>query len=188
MLLDWMRRHETRNGIGLALATQANYIEWLGNLLRFAGNPVIDQMRSLRYVRFPLKVSTEVKALPMSTIEEIRLRLETMIGWDGSVARFMIAMYSYSGLRRSELRLARIQDLDVESWRIHVAHPKGEGRWASPGTAPILQPARTAVLKYLAEMKQYLAANGIDYSDALVPHISRTGSCGYWTDAMWSWI
>ncbi len=108
-----------------------------------------------------------------------------MPGWFGSVARFMVAMIGYSGLRRSELRRARITDLDTESWLIVVVHPKGEKSWASEGVARILEPAREAVLGFLEEREQYLKEHGFDGHEALAPYVSRDGSVGYFTDGMW---
>jgi integrase len=88
-------------------------------------------------------------------------------------------------LRRSELRRARISDLDIEHWTILVAHPKGENSWASAQSSVILQPARPDVLEFMHRRSEYLAANGIAECEALVPHVSKSGKAGYWTDGMW---
>jgi integrase len=104
--LEWMRTRRTRQGLSLAHGTQVNYLNYLNGFLRFENNGVIDQMRKLHYVRFPQKVSTEVRVMPESRVEELRSKLRTMPGYEGAVARFMVAMYAYSGLRRSELRRA----------------------------------------------------------------------------------
>ena len=128
--LDWMRQRRTRSGVGLAHATQVNYMDYLNGLLRFENNGVIDQMKKLHYVRFPQKVSTEVRVLSESQVEELRSRLKTMPGYLGETARFIVSVYAYTGLRRSELRRARLEDLRLDSWTIIVAHPKGESSWA----------------------------------------------------------
>jgi len=185
--MEWMRTRKTRHGISLAHATQANYMDYLNGFLRFENNGVIDQMRKLHYVRFPQKVSAEVRVLPESRVEEIRSRLRTMPGYEGAVARFMVAMYAYSGLRRSELRRARLEDLSVDTWTIVVAHPKGESSWAVASPARILQPARETVVVFLKERNQYLADAGIESCEALVPKVSE-GAAGYWTDGMWGKI
>ncbi len=184
-LLEYMKTARTRSGIGLKLATQANYLNYFGKLLRWIGNPVIDKMKDMQHVRFPKKVITEVRVLPEPTVCRILSSLETMPGWEGCVARFMVAMYAYSGLRRSELRRARLEDLNIVDWRILVAHPKGEKSWASPATAPVLQPARKAVLEFLKEREDYLRHCGIGSAEPLVPYVSRAGKAGYWTDGMW---
>jgi len=180
----WMRKRKTRNGLSLAHATQANYMDYLNGFLRFEKNGVIDQMRKLHYVRFPQKVSPEVRVLPEPRVEELRSRLKTMSGYNGAVARFMVAMYAYSGLRRSELRRARLADLRIDDWTIIVAHPKGESSWAIAAPARILPPARETVIEFLEERNRYLTGAGIESCEALVPKITD-GVPGYWTDAMW---
>jgi integrase len=185
--MDWMKTRKTRHGVGLAHATQANYMDYLNGFLRFGNNGVIDQMRKLHYVRFPQRVSSEVRLLPESRVEEIRSRLKTMPGYEGVVTRFMVAMYAYSGLRRSELRRARIDDLSIDTWTIVVAHPKGEGSWAVAAPARILQPARETVLDFLAERERYLADASIGSCEALVPKVT-CGVADYWTDGMWGKI
>lgn len=182
--LEWMRNRKTRNGASLTHATQANYLDYLNGLLRFENNSVIDQMRKLHYVRFPEKVSSEVKVLSESRVEELRSKLKTMPGYEGTVARFMVAMYAYSGLRRSELRRARLEDLSIDTWTIVVVHPKGEGSWAVAAPAWILQPAREAVVEFLAARSRYLADASIKSCDALVPKVTD-GVADYWTDGMW---
>jgi len=185
--MDWMRNRKTRNGIGLAHATQVNYMDYLNGLLRFVNNGVLDQMKKLHFVRFPQRVSTEVRVLPESCVEELRSRLKTMPGYKGEAARFMVSMYAYSGLRRSELRRARLEDLHLDSWTITVAHPKGESSWAVAAPAQILPPARKAVVDFLKARELRLSAEGIDSCEALVPKVTN-GSAGYWTDGMWGKI
>jgi integrase len=185
--LEWMRTRRTRQGISLAHATQANYLNYLNGFLRFENNGVIDQMRKLHYVRFPQKVSTEVRVMPESRVEEIRSKLMTMPGYEGAVARFMVAMYAYSGLRRSELRQARLEDLCIDTWTIVVAHPKGESSWAVAAPARILPPARATVLDFLKERELYLADFGITFCESLVPKVTK-GIADYWTDGMWGKI
>jgi integrase len=182
--MEWMRTRKTRHGTSLAHSTQSNYMNYLNGFLRFENNGVIDQMRKLHYVRFPQKVPAEVRVLPESRIEEIRSKLRTMPGYEGAVARFMVAMYAYSGLRRSELRRARLEDLSIDAWTIVVAHPKGESSWAVAAHARVLSPARETVVEFLKERNHNLADAGIESCEALVPKVTE-GIADYWTDAMW---
>lgn len=185
VFLQWMKERKTRNGVGLKPATQANYMEYLAAVLLTYENYVLDRMLALHYVRFPQKVSPEIKVLSQDSIERIRGRIWNMPGWEGEVARFMIAMYAYSGLRRSELRRARLQDLDTIRWTILVAHPKGETRYASEGTSIILKPAHRAVADFLKARQKFLEDNGIAECEMLVPRVFKDGHVGYWTDGMW---
>lgn len=182
--MEWMRNRRTSKGLSLAPATQANYMDYLNGFLRFGGNGVMDQMRKLHYVRFPQKVTAEVIVLQESKVEEIRAKLSTMPGYWGAVARLMVAMYAYSGLRRSELRLARLEDLRIDTWTILVAHPKGENSWAVAAPAQILPPARETVKDFLRERRRYLSGFGIASCEALVPKVTDSVA-GYWSDGMW---
>ena len=182
--IEWMRNRRTRHGISLAHGTQANYMDYLNGFLRFEDNGVIDQMRKLHYVRFPQKVPVEVRVLSESRVEEIRSKLRTMPGYEGAVARFVVAMYAYSGLRRSELRRARLEDLRIDTWTIVVAHPKGESSWAVAAPAQILPPARATVIEFLKDRERYLSDFGIMCCEALVPKVTD-GTADYWTDGMW---
>ncbi|MBU1158589.1 MAG: site-specific integrase [Candidatus Thermoplasmatota archaeon] len=183
--LEWMKNRKTIRGIGLRPATQANYIGYLTNLLRWVENPVIDRMKMLNHVRLPQKVSPEVKVLSETMARQLVDSLETMPEWEGCVARAMIAIYLYSGLRRSELRLARLQDVNTETWQILVAHPKGMNKWAAEALAPILPPARQPLLDFLAERKEYLEKYGFTECEPLFPFISDSGRLDYWSDGMW---
>ena len=183
--VEWMNKCPTKTGTGLNPSTQAGYLGYLTNLLRWVENPVLDRMKTLRYIRLPQKVPAEIRVLSEDSVENIRDALETMPGWGGCVARFMVAMYAYSGLRRSELRLARIQDLDISNWSIVVVHPKGEKRWASAGMAPVLQPARNEVIRFLSERREYLDQYGVTECEPLVPRAWSGGRVDYWTDGMW---
>lgn len=183
--LEWMKERKTRNGVGLRSATQANYMGYLAELLIMCENPVMDQMRARHHIRFPQKVSPEIRVLSEINVELIRSKLEKMPGWEGDVARFIVAMYAYSGLRRSELRRARLEDLNIVQWKILVVHPKGETRYATEGTAPILQPARQTVLDYLKAREKYLREHGVHGCESLVPRVSNDGGVDYWTDGMW---
>lgn len=183
--LEWMRVRPTEHGLGLGPTTQANYILYLRNLLRWVGNPVIEQMRALHYVKFPRKVPSQVTVLPEARVEELRARLKDMPGWKGHVSRFLVAVYAYSGLRRSELRRAGLGDIDTSRWTIDVVHPKGENRWASAGASVILLPAREAVTEFLEARRAYLDQHGVKEHEALVPYVFKDGPVDYFTDGMW---
>jgi integrase len=184
-LLVWMNTYSAKNGRPLRPATKEHYFGFLINLLRWVGNPVLDEIKTPSFMRFPRKVPTEVSSLSEEALLHIRSALSDMPGWEGSVARFMVSMYAYSGMRRSELRLARIQDLDTRNWRIVVVHPKGDGVWASAGTALILRPARPDILRFIVERKEYLAYHDVSECEPLVPKAWCGGIVEYWSDAMW---
>jgi len=136
-----------------------------------ADNPVIQKMRTEGY-RFPKAPLKPIRALSESTLRRLQDSVESMEGWRGDVARFMVWILPCTGLRPSELRLAHLEDVDTNHWLFYVRHPKGEGRYGVPQWIPILPPARNNVLRYLEARKRYLEANGkpVD-SWPLVPSI-----------------
>ena len=86
-----------------------------------------------------------------------------MDGWRGSVARFLVGVLPFTGLRPKEVRLARIQDVDLARRRILVALPKGEGKWAAADFAPIGEPALPAFEDFLAEREKYLDGEACEF-------------------------
>ncbi len=136
LLVRW-RERPSRYGRGLDPATQAKYLADLDGFLAWCGNPVIARMKRLPHVRLPRPIAKPIRILDSADDERLRAAAETIDGWPGSVARFILAFLPNTGLRRKELRLARLKDLDLARGRILVSHPKGEGSWAAPDYAPV---------------------------------------------------
>jgi integrase len=181
-----MRTHPGKCGKGIRGSTQENYFGYLVGLFRWTENPVVVELETSRIVRLPRREPPEVVVLSETELERLQNRLEAMPGWNGCVARFMVAMYAYTGLRRSELRLANMADLDTKNWRIKVVHSKVQSGWLSPAAVvTILPPARKEVMDFLKERKKYLLSHGLRECKPLIPRVLRDGSVGYWTDAMW---
>lgn len=183
--LVWMKTCPTRQGKGLQASTQLNYFEYLIALLKWTENPVVLEVMTSSFIRLPRISLPEIRVLPEGLVRRLQSRLENLPDWDGCVARFMVTMHAYAGLRRSELRLAMLQDMDAKNWRITVSHPKGGGAWSSNCAAIILPPGRQNVRDFLQERKDYLASHGMGECEPLVPRVWRDGSVEYWTDAMW---
>ncbi len=92
------------------------------------------------------------------------------------MARFLAVFLPATGLRRKEIRLARLQDLDLRAWHITVSHPKGEGSWATDTeVAPIAPFGREALMDFLAEREKALRGWGLDQREALIPFRYRNG-------------
>jgi integrase len=149
-----------------------NYLVGLLHLLKkvcaFAGNNVFTQME-VQGDPIPRKLPKDLSSLNERELARISAAADEMEGWKGEVARFIVAVYPYTGVRYNELRLAHFEDIDVEEWTIFVRHPKGEKRYARQRTAPILPPAREAVLRFLEVRDQRLKAKGVEQTEALIP-------------------
>src|SRR2546422_6395444 len=150
LLILWRTRTIRRRGGGkpLSLASQAHLLKTLNNLLCFLNNSVIEMMRKKKHVRFPEEPKDKpIRVLSESELVRVRQAAETLEGWRGSVARYLVSFMPATGLRAKEIRLARSEDLDLESWTIAVPHPKGERSWASEGHRTIILPSAEAAVQ-----------------------------------------
>ncbi|UCE91619.1 MAG: site-specific integrase, partial [Methanobacteriota archaeon] len=105
--------------------------------------------------------------------------------WD-IVAKAAIMLYSHSGLRPTELRLAKLDDLDLANMTIRVSSPKGKGRWADGNEiAPLMPGCELAIAEYLRERNELLSRCGCPNHESLFPFVALNGRVGYWSQAMW---
>jgi integrase len=164
LLRLWQERPLGRGRKGLDPATQAKLLAALADLLNWLGNPVIERMRKRRHVRFPRAVGDKpIQVLSAEELARLRSAASAIEGWRGSVARFLIGALPYTGLRPKEIRLARLEDLDLDRGRILVSHPKGEGSWGKEDFAPLPPLALPAVEDFLAERVAYLAGEDCEW-------------------------
>lgn len=163
---------EEQERTGKRKKAQHNYLvgllQFLKQLCEYSGNDVFKELELNGEDLFE-KVPKDLSSLSDKDLVIIYKTAQSMKGWTGEIARFIVAMYPYTGLRASELRLAHLEDMDVEQWTIWVRHPKGEGRYARQRTAPILPPARAAVLRFLDARKKHLSKHGIRNAEPLIP-------------------
>ena len=154
------------------LGYRANLVGLIEQVLISADNATIGKMRNEGY-RFPKAPLKPIRALSETNLDALQAATKTMEGWRGDIARFMVWIYPYTGLRLSELRLAHLEDLDTKQWKFFVRHPKGlEAGYGIPQWIPILPPARPHVLEYLEARKTYLESKGLPVSSwPLIPSI-----------------
>lgn len=143
-------------------------LRFLKQICEYAGNNVFAEMRA-GGEPFPKKIPKNLTSLSARDLKCLQEAAESIHGWTGEVARFIVAIYPYTGLRASELRLAHIEDIDTNNWTIFVRHPKGEQRYAPQRYAPILRPARSAVSRFLEARKQRLHEHGVQEVAPLIP-------------------
>lgn len=166
-IIKWMDEQGHENSY------KAKNLGFIKDICQFAGNNVFTEMKA-DGIELPKKTPKELNPMTEDELKTVLDMSEELNGWSGEVTRFLVWMYPYSGLRASELRQAHLEDLDPRKWTIWVRHPKGEMRYARQRTAPILPPARKAVLRYLEARKARLAKLGIE-SDILIPNYNGKG-------------
>lgn len=171
----------------LDATTGAHYLKFLDEVLQSVGNNVISRLRVKRRNLMPRVTSKSIRIVSSDDLEALvsgDWALEDP--WWSSVARAVVALYAHTGLRPSELRLAKVKDLDILRGEICVSSPKGMSRWAD-GTeiSPVMPGCEDVLSDYLAQRSEFLEKAGVSYSEALFPFLSKKGKVGYWSQAMW---
>lgn len=160
-IIKWMDEE------GLENAYKAKNLGFIKAICEYAGNGVFTKMKA-DGIELPKKTPKDIRTLSPEDLNAVLKAAEGLNGWSGEVSRFLAWMYPFTGLRASELRQAHLEDIDTKKWTIWVRHPKGEKRYARQRTAPILPPARPAVLRYLGARKKRIKEKGIE-TEALIP-------------------
>lgn len=168
-------------------STTRKYLGYFERFLGWCGNPVFQQMRLKKHIRIPKPKRKSIRALSQRTMDTIKAGADKIDGWDGAVAGFALEVYSVTGLRVSELRLARVDDLDLKRWRLKVSHPKGDGSWASPDEeVPIPESSKLVVSDFLAERREMLDRIGVNQCGPLIPFFPKNhGEPTHWSEGMW---
>jgi integrase len=111
-------------------------------------------------------------SLSEAQVSELLTATERIEGWTGDVAKFVISIYAYTGLRLSELRRAKREDLDTKVWALKVSHPKGEGSYGQFRIVPIPSPIRSIVEQFLGARSVMLARKGLLEVEPLIPRMN----------------
>lgn len=168
----WWMRKEANEGQGLDPLTQESYLKNLGRLLIWCGNPILEQMKQRNLIPYG-HIKKEIRQLSEQDVWQIVKAAHNISGWRGQIARFLMVLYPYTGLRPSELRRQSIKHVDRRSWTITVTHPKGEGKYGTKRTIPIAPQARPHLMSFLEARRRYLLENGVKEADCdlLIPRI-----------------
>lgn len=170
LFIQWLRLHD------IDTVTQKKYLQVLNGYLRFFDCHSVELLRSHVKMNSPNK---PIQVLSVEEIGKIFSTIDKMDGWRGSVARGMIYLAFESLARPSEIRMAKIQDLNMITHTFYVQNPKGKGTFASKQVIDLINPDYYSQLdRYLADRESYLLKKGID-SDYLFPNLK--GSNGMYS-------
>ena len=116
--------------------------------------------------------------LRAATVKEIigHSRAVSPYDWKRTRSYALVCLMITTGERNKEIRLANLEDLDIENWTFTIKHPKGEDSYADPRTVPIHPDARHILLQYVKALESWKEAHHIT-SPALFP--STRSSDGY---------
>jgi len=140
--------------------TQAHELENIEAVLRFVGNPILDTMKARIPTLFPRRLSHRGPSLSAGERQRVLGAAEGIRGWNGEIARILIATHLYTGLRPKELRVSDVGDLDTQHWILHVRHPKGEGTYGDPRDMAIPEPLKPFINQYMKARESLLAEKG----------------------------
>jgi len=169
--------------------TSLKYLHFLEEILTSVGNTAVQKVRIRRRSLIPKRTQKSIRTIPVGGINRLltgAYSLENPL-WD-MVAKAAIAFYSHTGLRVSELRLAKLSDLHLEEGRIIVSNPKGKKRWANAEEeAPVMPGIEPSINLYLGQRAEALRALGLNPLEVepLFPYICSNGKVGYWSEALW---
>lgn len=153
---------------GLDVSTQKKYLEMLNNVLRFYGNMAAENVRNAIRLEEPVK---PVETLTRDQCIEIFDYIDGLGGWRGSVTRGMIYLAYQTWARPSEIRTARMIDLDMTQQTFYIRNPKGKGTFASGQKVDLVMKGSVYLLeRYLRERSVYLTSKGVG-SAYLFPHV-----------------
>ena len=171
---DWTERELTAFILdmrqrGLSLGTQKKSLGHVQAILKFVGNPVLMRMKAQMPHAIPRGQYVKGPSLNEDQVAKVLSATESLKGYRGEVAGFVMATYAYTGLRLSELRRARFEDLDTKAWVLRVRHPKGEGSYGDFRTVPIPEPLRPRVERFLRARETMIAKKGELTAEPLIP-------------------
>lgn len=153
---------------GLDVSTQKKYLEMLNGMLRHHGNMAAENVRAAIRLDEPTK---PVETLTRDQCIQVFEHIEGLGGWRGSVTRGMIYLAYQTWARPSEIRTARLIDLDMAQETFYIRNPKGRGTFASGQRVDLVMKGSLYLLeRYLRERSAYLASKGVD-SAHLFPRV-----------------
>jgi len=155
----------------LDINTRAKYTQYLRNLFTFCGNVTLELMRQKKMLP-RLNHRKEISVLTRGEVNQVLSAAIEIEGWEGEVLRMMLPTYYYTGLRPSELRKAKLCDLDLEKGNLKVSSPKGQGSWGVQRTVRIPPPLRATVMTYLDKRQERLRELEIEGNEYLIPNLS----------------
>jgi integrase len=148
----------------------AHNVDALSSFLRFVGNTAVDKAR----VRFPQHFPRYARQRLNPIANEDRRKIIDMANtvpdsdWRRQVAYAMAVTGICTGLRPKELRLAKVEDLDLQRGRMHAEEVKGKGRYGEPRNSAIHPDGLPFLRRYL-EVRSRMIVNHAPNCIALFP-------------------
>lgn len=172
---------EYMNDIGLEPSTKAGNISLLNNLLTYCDNFELEKLKKKDKNGLSFTAKNEIKTLTFDEIYTIHEASKKIQGWNGSVAKFITLMFPFTGIRNQELRLAHVEDININEWTFWVRHPKGENTYGRKRIVYIPEPIRPIVNEYLEERRKHLEKAGEPNIKPLIPSVKNSKNNYFYT-------
>jgi len=173
----------------LDASTANKYLRFLGEVLQYAGNQSVDKVKIAKRGLLPIATPKTIQTISSENLDQLLSGLWALENdWWDTVGRSALTLYAHSGMRPSELRTAKLKDLDLSRLEIVVSNPKGKRRWSNgEEKAPIIGAAETCMREYLELRAEALRKTGQDPRavEALFPYIAEDGTVDYWNERVW---
>jgi integrase len=172
----------------LDATTASHYMKFLDEVLQSVGNNVLSRLKVKRRHLLPRPMNKSISVIPSDTMDILLAGGYTLEDkWWDATAKAAIALAAHTGLRSSELRLAKVEDLDLTRLEIRVSSPKGKGRWANGNErTPIMPGCEDTLRAYLDQRRERLEGAGKPDHEALFPFIPKKGEIRSWSIPMWT--
>lgn len=171
------------NGGTLDPTSQTHLWRALKGLLEYTGNGSIGQLKTLPHVELPHVLEKPVDTLSEDDLCRLRVAAESIRGWRGTVARFLVDFCPGTALRPKEVRLQEFGCIDLQEKAGIVCHPKGEGKFSAPHRDSfVIDPlAEQALRDFLPEREKFLDG---ETSSLLIPFRDFKGElAGPWPES-----
>ena len=142
----------------------------LRNLLLFADNHAVDVCMNHNPGLRPRNKPQRKSAMSDEIYNSILQKAQSLdpLDFRRTRAYALVLICINAGTRNKEVRLSELDDLDTDSWVLHILHVKGEASYGMPRDVPIPPEIRGVLLNYLLLRKKWVVDNNCD-SRALFP-------------------
>src|SRR5438093_4511790 len=106
---------------GLNRSYQAKLLDALNGFLLWHNNSVISLMRKMKHVQFPEAEIEDIVTVASDQMECLRGAADSMDGWKGSIARFIVNVLPNCGLRPGVFRTQELEGVDTVLLRTSVS-------------------------------------------------------------------
>jgi integrase len=173
----------------LDASTASKYIRFLGEVLQYVGNQSVEKVKIAKRGLLPIATPKSIQTISSENLDHLLSGLWALENdWWDAVGKSALTLYAHSGMRPSELRTAKLKDLDLSRLEIVVSNPKGKRRWSSgEEKAPIIGAAEACMREYLERRTEALREIGLDARtvEPLFPYIAEDGQVDYWNERVW---